>query len=448
MRTLTGFLPRSAPYLSRRPYALELTATFFFSIALASIDSGVMAVYAKQTFEGVVNARSLNFAVALLGTMDALANILSFVWSGLAQGRRKVPFINALQVVVILCIGAIAMMPQTSTGLALLMLGAIIARSCWSGILTVRPTVWRANYPREVRATIVGRFSIVQVIVIASGAALLGWVLDVDRSWHRPAVLAACVLGLFAVGATARIGVRREREMLRHEQDAAPAMTPWRALVVVWRVLHQDRRYAQFMACMFVLGFGNLMINPLLAITLRDQFGLDFFHSILITTTIQQGAQVLAIPAWGRLLDRTHIVGFRSVHAWCFTVSGTILVLGVVLDRVELMYIAAVVLGLAYAGGTLAWHLGHVDFAPPSETSHYMATHVTLNGVRGLLAPLTAVSMYEALRAAGASAAAWSLGVSLVVSISGAAGFTLLRRSMEREMISMKRQPTAGAAAR
>ncbi len=437
------FLPGRMPRMARRTYALELTSTFFFALALTAIDGGVLSVLAKQTYAGVVPERWLNMCVALLGAMDAAANILSFVWLSAGQGKPKIPFVNTLQVCVIATIGGIALLPQTPTGLVLLVLLAMVARSCWSGILTIRPTVWRSTYPASMRARVVGRFSTIQLIVVATGGALLGRLMDVDRSWYGPIVGTAGFVALFAVVATSRIRVRRENKQLRLERGGA-IMKPWHGPAAVWDVLRKDRRYAQFQMCMTVLGFANIMVNPILAITLKEQFGKDFFASILITSTLQQGVQIIAIPMWARMLDRAHVVQFRAVHSWVFTLSGAILVLGATLHQVEWFYVAAAVMGLAYGGGSIAWHLGHVDFAPPSETSRYMAAHVTLNGVRGLAAPFVAVALYEWFKASGWNASALVLGASLMVSVAGALGFTWLNASMRREMAGFARAKPAG----
>jgi hypothetical protein len=46
-----------------------------------------------------------------------------------------------------------------------------------------------------------------------------------------------------------------------------------------------------------------------------------------------------------------------------------------------------VFLGLGYAGGSLAWHLGHLHFAQPQRAELYMGIHVSLTGLRGLTMP-------------------------------------------------------------
>lgn len=414
----------------RLTYRLELIATYFFSLALAAIDGGVVAVFAKQTFAGVVAESRLNFAVAALGTMDALANILSFGWSQWAQARPKIPIINALQVGLLVSVASIGLLPRNAMGLYVLVGLALVARLCWSGIITIRPTVWRANYPREMRARVVARLSVAQVVTVGIVGMLLGRLLDLNRLYFSGTVILAAAMGAAGVWFTSRMRVRSQGVLLRREVGSGPRMKPWDGPAVVLRVLRTDKRYAQFMACMFVLGFGNLMVTPMLAITLREQFNLNYFWSIIIASTTQQLVVPLAIPAWARFLERSHVVRFRAIHSWTFVVAGVVFLLGAVLHRVELTWLGSAIMGVGYAGGNLAWNLGHVDFSQPSHTSLYMATHVTLNGVRGLLAPLVAVSIYEALKLAGADAPVWVFAASLMVSLSGALGFVALRASM------------------
>lgn len=431
--------PRALPVMSRRNYALELWATLLFAVALAVVDGGTIAVYAKQTWAGVVAPARLNLVVALIAAAPDIANILSFFWAHAAHGRPKVPLINALQVGTLLLIALVALMPQAPWGLYALALVVMGARTCWSGILTLRPTVWRVNYPRLARSRVVGRLSTVQVLVIACMGITLGWVLDHRNDWFEFIVPLAAAAGLGAMWAWARVRVRRQGAMLRAEAEGERLLPPWMGPLVVWRVLRRDRRYAQFMLCMFILGMGNLMLPAALVYTLKERFHLGFLGSILIISAIQYLVMPLAIPLWSRMLDRAHVVKFRSVHGWTFVAAALAYLVGVATGRIEIMFAGSVIQGIGFGGGTLAWNLGHVDFAPPSETSQYMATHVTLNGVRGLLAPLLTYGVYESLKAAGFDP---SLGVMICVvgfTTAGAAGFVWLRRQMGRELGTVRR---------
>ena len=434
-----SFLPRAFPRFARRSYSLELVTVICFSTTLGIVEGGVISNIAKRRFEQVVEADALNFYVALLFAAPDLANILSFFWSGLSHGRPKIPLINLLQLCVILLIALMALTPVSGAGLFAMVAVAILARVCWSGIITLRPTVWRSNYPAVIRATAVGNFQTMQYIMAGVVGVVVGSVLNVHPGWFAPLVIAVASVGLIAFFATRKQRVRRETRMRRAELDSAPVMKPWHGPVIVWRVLHKDPMWARFMLWMFVLGLGNMLMGPVLTIVLRDQFNLGYLRSILITSSIMALVIPISIPVWARYLDRSHVVRFRARQTWMFVGSATVACLGVLFHRVELLYLTAVLQGIAYGGGTLAWNLGHVDFAPPTHTSQYMASHVTLNGIRGLIAPFFAVGLYNGGVSAGLSilglgvtttSAAAVLAVSAIMSAIGATGFGRLLTHM------------------
>ncbi|MBX3379340.1 MAG: MFS transporter [Phycisphaeraceae bacterium] len=444
-----SFLPSAFPRFARRSYTLEFITVVCFSTTLGIVEGGVISNIAKRRFEPVVDAEALNFYVALLFAAPDLANILSFYWSGVSHGRPKIPLINILQLCVIALIATMAFTPVSRAGLIAMVAVAILARVCWSGIITLRPTVWRSNYPATMRATAVGNFQTMQYIMAGLVGVAVGWVLNARPGYFTPLVLAVASIGLGAFFATRKQRVRREVKMRRAELSAAPIMKPWHGPLVVWRVLHKDPMWARFMLWMFVLGLGNMLLGPILTIVLRDQFELGYLRSILITSSITALVMPLSIPMWARYLDRSHVVRFRARQTWMFVGSAVIACMGVLFHRVELLYLTAVLQGISYGGGTLAWNLGHVDFAPPTHTSQYMASHVTLNGLRGLIAPFFAVGLYNGAVAAGLSffglevnttAAAGVLAVSAIMCTIGAAGFgSLLARMGDRATLAKAR---------
>ena len=51
--------------------------------------------------------------------------------------------------------------------------------------------------------------------------------------------------------------------------------------------------------------------------------------------------------------------------------------------------------GASLGGGALAWNLGHLHFAKPEDAEIYMGIHVFLTGVRGLIAPLAGIWLWQ-----------------------------------------------------
>jgi MFS family permease len=424
------------PLMSRPAFRREMLTSVFFSFALAAVDGGVIGVFARHTFKQHVSVAELGLVVALLVAANELANIVSFVWPAMAAARAKVAFINTLQAIILVLVGAIALTPTSALGLWLLLALVLLARVCWSGIVTIRTAIWRANYGRDARSTAVGRFETTRQLVVALGGLCIGWLLDADPEKFRYVTPIAAVIGIVGLNTFSRLRVRGERALLARERAAAErAMSPLAGIAVVWRVLRQDPWFARFMGAMFTLGIGNLMLTPLLVFIADDTFGMKYGSSIAIVTTIPYLVMPLAVPLWARLLARMHVVRFRSIHSWALVVSNTVFALACLVESKWLFFVGAGLQGAALGGGALAWNLGHVDFAPVSQTSQYMATHVTLNGVRGLMAPFIAGALYHWLHRwipahAPVSAGVVALSITTACCIAGGVWFVHLRRQM------------------
>jgi MFS family permease len=433
LRVLARAVAKEAPAAARVAFSREVAATFFIMLAMATIEGGVIAVFAKQTFAETQPKALVNVLIGLLAAMGELANILSFFWTSVSHGRPKVAVMTVMYGVIVACIALIALLPATGmTGLIGLLVLVLAARVCWSGIITLRPTLWRANYPRDVRMRAVGVLSGIQVACVAGIGLALGATLDKNPEAYRVFLPGAAACALVGVWIFAGTRVRHEAKQLSEEraENADRVMKPWHGPLAVWEILHRDRWYAQFMLWMFVLGFGNLMVMPTMVISLKDDHGLGYLQSVLITSSVPCIVTLIAIPLWRRYLDRAHVVRFRAVHSWVFVLASIFYTIGAWTHALPWYFAAAATMGIGFGGGSLAWNLGHVDFARPSETSKYMATHVTLNGIRGLIAPLAVASSYDLLKARGIDAHLWIQVFGLVISIIGAAGFVHLRVSM------------------
>ena len=103
----------------------------------------------------------------------------------MSNGRHKIRFITALKIAIVLMITGVAFVPQTGLGLLLLLLCVVGTRVCYTGIVTLRTTVWQANYPRENRALVSGKIATVQALVLASVAFGVGQAMDMNEQSFR-----------------------------------------------------------------------------------------------------------------------------------------------------------------------------------------------------------------------------------------------------------------------
>ncbi|MDA1008334.1 MAG: MFS transporter [Planctomycetota bacterium] len=430
---ISSFSPSALPIDLQRNYARELLSWLFLPFMLGAMEGGALGVVVNKVFSGTegIDQGQLNIAVACVTAAPNVANLASFMWAALAHGRRKVPFIATLQVGTCILSAAIAFVPVTPWGIWAIVGLVLAARTLWTGVITIRTSVWRHNYPRANRARIAGKMAIVQSMVLAVSGLAIGQSMDFSPQAYHYLFPVLAVLGLIGNAIYRGVTLTDEEAIVQAElnghEDGRPSLNP----AAIVKVLREDAHYRSFMIYMFIFGIGNLMMTPPQILILEQQFKANYFDSILITTVIPLSIMPIAIPLWAKYMDRVHTIEFRAVHGWSFVSAAAAMLGATVFESLPLFYMSSVLLGIGYSGGVLAWNLGHHDFAPRNRDAQYMGVHVTLNGLRAMIAPFLAVWIYESLdHRWGVSGAAWTFLACVVVSIIGLLGFVRLARTM------------------
>ncbi|PIQ97355.1 MAG: MFS transporter [Nitrospinae bacterium CG11_big_fil_rev_8_21_14_0_20_56_8] len=154
------------------------------------------------------------------------------------------------------------------------------------------------------------------------------------------------------------------------------------------RYAWEDRSFGYVLLTWFIMGFANLWTLPLRVdyITSAD-YGIEgsaLFVTFIITI-LPDGMRFLFIPFWARLFDRIHFVFLRMV-------LNTLFALGVLLFFLTrnpvIIALGSALIGISFAGGSIAWSLWVTKYAPPGKIAAYMSVHVFLTGVRGTIGPL------------------------------------------------------------
>lgn len=447
---LWSFHPRSIPTMQRASYVREMVSWAFLPLMLGAVEGGTISVLVKKAWTGAegVSPGVLDFAVAFVAAAPNFANLTSFLWGSLSRGRNKVRFITTIQAVTCACVALVACMPLTAWGLIGTCVLVLVARSTWTGVITARAAVWRQNYPKASRASIAGKMATIQSLMLALSGWLLGAAMDFSPFSFHVAFPVLAAVGLYGNSIFAKVRMRGGRKLARAERAqggvgrvsanplAAAAMTK-HALEQNLDVLRDDREYRRFMVWMFVFGVGNLMVTAPQTIVLVEEMRVSYQEAIMATTIIPLVTMPLAIPAWAKLLDRMHIVQFRRIHGWSFVVAAALLWVAAMSQQLWLFYVAAAAMGIGFGGGALAWNLGHHDFATPENDGLYMSVHVTLNGLRGIIAPFLAVALYQLLAQHGL--APWTFFACVVVNTAGVLGFERHWHSLKRRGLTARR---------
>jgi len=425
------------PWLARANYARELRASFFLPWAIAATEGSVIGFIVRKLYDGVVPDTLLNFLVAALIAAPALANITSFGWAIAVSGRKKIPFITGLQIMVVVAIMAIAAAPRSPSGLFIIVAAAYISRICLAGVVTIRATVWGVNYPTQ-RARMTGKFQAVSVTISSLIAIGLGYAMQYSENSYRILIPIFGLIALIGVGAYARIKVRTEstilaREQAQSDESTSPLANIKSLLRGIIRVMFDDRDYRRYQTCQFMIGIGNMMSWAPFVIIAKEQFGLDYLPGLMLTQVIPLLMMPIFIPFWAKFMDRVHIVTFRAVHSWVFVVTFVLSLIAAQTDTLWLLYAASVARGIAFGGGALAWNLGHLQYVKPERSTDYMAVHVTLTGVRGLTAPFLGVALYSLYESIWPGEGSLVFAVGLVITLCGTFGFKSLSRAVIKQ---------------
>ena len=393
-RSTIGWIhPGTVPLMARQSYRMELVAWSMLPVMMGAIEGGVVGTIATRAFAGSASNDAIELAVGIIMGAGASTNLSSLLWASLARGRNKIRLLVLLQIATAICAAVPAVIPVSSSGLVMLTSSVVLARIFWCGVITIRTGVWGANWTRNTRARITARITVVTAIVSAMIGLGFGQVLDQNPDAFRWMFPTAALVGLGGIAAYSRVRVRRHRAIQASEL-AVSAGTRLQ-LKDLARPLIVNRPFRRYMSWLFVLGSGNMMVDAPLVLALKSRLETDYLVGIAIVSSIPIIAIPLAIGFWSKLLDRVHVVHFRAIHGWTFVLSNSLLLTGIALANLPIIVVAAVARGIGFAGGVLAWNLGHHDFAPPDESGTYMGAHVTLTGIRGLAAPLLGVALWR-----------------------------------------------------
>lgn len=421
------------PFIARTLMPREIAANATMALTLGSIEGGLVGVVVKTQFAGTADPVWVNLAVATVAGAPAFANLASLSISQLAEGRDKTAWVSVLQALTAFFCMAMALVPTSAWGLVAVTGLMVGARLSWAGVITLRSAIWRANFPRHVRGQITGRITVIYSLIIAISAGLTGLLMNHWPEVWRVTFPLAGVMGLIAAWRYQRMRIRLGARLRQQERQQAADRTGGQLRQSI-EILKVDDWYRRYMLTMFAFGSGNLMVIALLVVLLTEQFGVSRFSQVMITTTLPLLCLSVFTPIWARRLDAVHILDYRAKQAWTFVLAVGLFATSAMLDWIVGFWIGALALGAAFAGGKLGWNLGHNDFASDEQSTVYMGIHVTLTGLRGLVAPLTGVLVYQQLESISEGWGRFVLLFPLTLTLGGAITFVVLARWRRREL--------------
>lgn len=415
--------------LVARSLRREQLYEFSMPVAIGLMEGGFAAVVAAKAFDAPP------WIIAVVTAAPMFGNLSSLLWSRLASGRPKVSLVLALQALIVLCVAAIASSPRSNLGLGMLLVAMVLSRLMIAGIITVRSVVWSLNFEQGSRARVAARLqaisSLMFVLVMGIGALVMDAHPESFRLLYAVGILCGC-LGVWAYSGVEVRGERRQRVRERRSARDESGRSGF------FGILKADPRYARFQTHQFIAGFASMLIEPPLVYLVSKQIGASYFQSIAIVMLIPFLLYLSTVQLWARWLDRIHVAEFRAKLSVLWVIGFLVMAWGASSLSLVWLAIGRVLSSVAGAGGSLAWHVGHNDFAPKEQLSAYMAVHVTLTGLRGAIAPFLGMFLYLGWGTGGAlpgfgGMGAWLFALAALGMVVSWRGFHLLHKDIQAD---------------
>ena len=339
-------------------------------------------------FEGILSAGAQTFALFIaIRHFDASENIKSLIAAGPFMGM----FASLLLLHYVSGSGwkksTCAAVPSFITGVCLI-LAAWVTTLKWFALFVVVGYIFRSallpfltsiygdNYPQDQR----GRYFSKALVLSVAMAAVAGFfgssLLEIDIGYYS---WIFTILGLAAFGKAWAI-----HSMPTQAIEENTHQHPLGNL----KYVVQDRSFGYVLFTWFIMGFANLWTLPLRVDYITSaQYGIEgsALFVALVITIIPETLRVLFIPFWAHCFDRMNFVVLRMALNILFAAGVGLFFIS---KDTTWICLGSGLIGIAFAGGSIAWNLWVTKYAPPGKTAAYMSVHVFLTGVRGTIGPL------------------------------------------------------------
>jgi hypothetical protein len=405
------------PYMARRAYVIEMWHFLLWGLFAGLVEGTVSAVVVSKTFDAGP------LLITIVQATPAFANLVSLFWGALIVGRPKMPVFLSVAAASVAVTLSVAATPHTAAGGWIFALQICLSRVFMCGVVTTRASLWKSNYPRSHRGRITANLQIVRTLMSLPVILGGGLLFDLDHSayhWFYPLVAILGAMGLLVLRGERVRGERRDAARRSNgDEPIADAgliqpfslvtlISPGQLFARMGRALREDPRFARYCQAQMCIGTANLMAMPVNTIVLTKVMELSYTASNTLLDIVPRVVTVLMLPVWARLFDRVGVLRFRVTNSLCW--CGSLLFCGVGALFASLQAtgslpgaltfglaaygVGRLFEGLAQSGGAIAWNIGHLHFAEDDKAELYMGIHVSLTGLRGLIAPFVGTLLY------------------------------------------------------
>ncbi|MDD4309378.1 MAG: MFS transporter [Candidatus Cloacimonetes bacterium] len=266
-------------------------------------------------------------------------------------------------------------------------------------LIPAQNSIYQKNICVSRRAKVFGYTISLGMIVSIAFTFVAGRLLDVQEQSFRWILVATGVCGFIS---SAVLSMIRIQDPLV-QTDCKPIAwyrqlhDPVRRTLAL---LKENKQFAKFERSFSIYGMGFIMMQPIIPIYLVDKLQLSYTSNFLAKGVLSQVGLLLLSPMIGKFHDRMHPFKFISrsfallmVFPLLFVVSS--LWAGESIIPVIIVFVAYFIFGVAMTAVNVSWNMSSIYFAGKDDASMYQSVHVTMTGIRGLIAPMLGYALLK-----------------------------------------------------
>lgn len=359
------------------------------------------AILSLNQTQDIISRKALQATAVQLTIMAMIwpvSNFLSIWWGRMFErSRHKSHYLIAVGV-----FGRLSLLYGlwlTGMNEFMLMMGLMFSFN--SLLIPAQNSIYQRNINPGRRAKIYGYTMSLSMLVAITFSLLAGRLLDINENNFRLILAFTAVAGFTASILLAFIKIQEPVKQIPYPplywKDAVK--DPIKKALAL---LKENKPFTSFERSFSIYGMGFIIMIPALPIFLVDWLGLTYTGNFLAKGIISQIPMLLLSPYLGKWHDKLHPFRFICIFFGILALFPILIIISALTLKLHLLsviivYFAFMIFGIAMAGVNIAWNMGSIFFAGNDDAGVYQSVHVTMTGIRGILAPVLGLLLLKTL---------------------------------------------------
>ncbi len=361
----------------KHTFLLTLSASAFNGLILGILI--LQEVILKKTLNGTA------LEITLLTMVPTFSNIFSVYFSRMIKysSRKSQLFL------IIGIFGRLLLIASPLINSAISFIFILFLHYLFNAFLNpLTNNIMQVNFRKNIRGRIFAisdSVSRISSLVIALAA---GVILDYNDTYFRILFVFAGLFGFICCLLYSRIKIRKT---LFADNSLLPVrrfdiLYPFKNMI---NIFSKNKPFGIFELFFFIYGMGFLIVLPAMPIYFVDIMHMDYSQISFAKGVIGQVFMIFALPLMGIISDKSNPILFSSASFFLLAFYPILLALAPVTEHAMFfIYLAFLIFSIAISGVIIVWNLASIFFAGRENSADYQAIHVTLTGIRGIIAPL------------------------------------------------------------